>query len=48
MSFKAIQKKLREYRKKKKKDTGLEYLEYRLESEAKEEAESRLELIKEY
>jgi hypothetical protein len=33
MSFKAVQKKLKEYRKKSKKDTGLDFLEYSLESE---------------
>jgi hypothetical protein len=38
VSIKAVQKKLKEYGKKQKKDTGLEYLEYGSESEA--EAES--------
>ena len=39
VSLKAIQKKLKEYKKKKKKDIGLEYLEFRLELEAEEETE---------
>ena len=48
MSFKAVQKKLKEYREKKKKDTGLEYLEFRSESETEEEAEPSLKPIEEY
>jgi len=39
LSFKAIKKKLKEYGKKRKRDTGLEFLEYRLESELEPELE---------
>ena len=50
VSFKAVQKKLKEYRKKKKKDIGLEYLEFGSkleveEEEAKEEAEPSVTTI---
>jgi DDE superfamily endonuclease len=40
VSFSAVQKKLKEYGKKKKKDTGLEFLEYGSESESEAEGES--------
>jgi hypothetical protein len=42
MSFKAVQKKLKEYGKKSKKDTGLDFLEYRLELESESERERSL------
>ena len=44
VSFKAVQKKLKEYGKKKKKDTELEYLEFGSDSEVKEEARPEPEL----
>jgi len=44
VSFKAVQKKLKEYGKKRKKDTGLEYLEFGSESEAEEDARPEPEL----
>jgi hypothetical protein len=44
VSFKAVQKKLKEYGKKRKKDTGLEYLEFSSESEAEEDARPEPEL----
>ena len=37
MSFEAIKRKLKKYRKKNKKDTSLEFLEYSLELESDEE-----------
>jgi len=37
--FKAVKKKLKEYGKKRKRDTGLEFLEYRSESELEPESE---------
>ena len=40
MSFKAIKKKLKEYSKKSKKDTGLAFLKYGLESESESESEA--------
>ena len=46
VSFKAVQKKLKEYSKKKRQDTGLECLEFGSESEA--EAEPRPESIQDY
>jgi hypothetical protein len=39
VSFKAVKKKLKEYSKKSKKDTGLAFLEYGSESESESEAE---------
>jgi hypothetical protein len=39
VSFKAVKKKLKEYDKKSKKDTGLAFLKYRSESEAEAEPE---------
>jgi hypothetical protein len=41
MSFKAVQKKLKEYGKKSKKDTGLDFIEYRLELELESELDER-------
>ena len=46
VSFKAVQKKLKEYGKKKKKDTGLEFLEYGSETES--ETKDNLQLTEEY
>jgi hypothetical protein len=40
VSFKAVKKKLKEYSKKSKKDTGLAFLKYRLELESELEAEA--------
>jgi hypothetical protein len=45
MSFKPIKKKLKEYRKKKKRDTSLAFLEYRLESELESETKWELDLV---
>jgi hypothetical protein len=45
MSFKAVKKKLKEYRKKKKRDTGLDFLEYRLELELELETKRELDLV---
>ena len=39
LSFKAVKKKLKEYGKKRKRDTGLEFLEYGSESESEPEQE---------
>ena len=39
MSFKAVQKKLKEYSKKRKQDTSLDFLEYRSKSESEQETE---------
>jgi hypothetical protein len=44
LSFKAVKKKLKEYGKKKKKDTGLNFLEYGSESESESETEREREL----
>jgi hypothetical protein len=44
MSFKAVKKKLKEYGKKKKRDTGLDFLEYGSESESESEIERELDL----
>jgi hypothetical protein len=43
VSFKAVKKKLKEYGKKKKRDTGLAFLEYGSESESESELESETE-----
>jgi hypothetical protein len=40
VSFKAVKKKLKEYGKKSKKDTGLAFLKYRSESESESEAKA--------
>jgi hypothetical protein len=40
VSFKAVKKKLKEYGKKSKKDTGLAFLEYKSKSESESEAEA--------
>ena len=45
MSFKPIKKRLKEYRKKKKRDTGLAFLEYGSESELESEIEQELDLV---
>jgi hypothetical protein len=45
MSFKAVKKKLKEYGKKKKRDTSLAFLEYGLESELESETEQELDPI---
>jgi hypothetical protein len=39
VSFRAVKKKLKEYRKKRKRDTGLEFLEYRSASDSDSETE---------
>jgi hypothetical protein len=41
VSFKAVKKKLKEYDKKSKKDTGLAFLKYGSESESEAEAKTR-------
>jgi hypothetical protein len=45
MSFKAVKKKLKEYKKKKKRDTRLAFLEYRSESESELETKQELDLV---
>jgi hypothetical protein len=45
MSFKAVKKKLKEYGKKKKRDTGLDFLEYGSESESESETERELDPV---
>jgi hypothetical protein len=42
VSFKAVKKKLNEYGKKSKKDTGLAFLEYRSESESELKAKAKV------
>jgi hypothetical protein len=45
LSFQAVKKKLKEYGKKRKRDTGLEFLEYGSESESELETERELNLV---
>ena len=45
MSFKAVKKKLKEYGKKKRRDTGLAFLEYRSESGLESETKQELDLV---
>jgi hypothetical protein len=45
MNFKAIKKKLKEYRKKKKRDIGLDFLEYGSELELELETKRELDLV---
>lgn len=45
MSFKAVKKKLKEYGKKKKRDTGLAFLEYRSKLESESETERELDPV---
>jgi hypothetical protein len=45
VSFKAVKKKLKEYGKKSKRDTSLEFLEYRLALDSELEAEQELALV---
>jgi hypothetical protein len=45
VSFKAVKKKLKEYRKKSRKDTRLKILKYKSESGLKEDKEKKEELI---
>lgn len=45
MSFKAVKKKLKEYGKKNRRDTGLAFLEYGLELELESETERELDPV---